>query len=119
MQAQWQVDDRWRATPTALQCLGMLRFLEEAFANIIKHSRAQQVQVVCVQPDEQTWALSVQDDGVGFDWNAVQQAGMSVGMRSMQARIARIGGSVQVQSQPGCTLLTARIHIKAIPLLET
>ena len=119
MQAQWQVDDRWRTTPTALQCLGMLRFLEEAFANIIKHSRAQQVQVVCVQPDEQTWVLSVQDDGVGFDWNAVQQAGMSVGMRSMQARIARIGGSVQVQSQPGCTLLTARIHIKATPLLET
>ena len=119
MQAQWQVDDRWRATPTALQCLGMLRFLEEAFANIIKHSRAQQVQVICVQPDEKTWVLSVQDDGVGFDWNAVQQAGMSVGMRSMQARIARIGGSVQVQSQPGCTLLTARIHIKATPLLET
>ena len=91
----------------------MLRFLEEAVTNILKHARARHVSVVCTQPDEQSWVLSVQDDGIGFDWPAVQQAGVSVGMRSMQTRVARIGGVLEVQSQPGCTRLTARISMTA------
>lgn len=114
MQAQWQVDELWQTEPTAMQCLGMLRFLEEAFTNIIKHARARKVLVVCTQPDAQTWVLNVQDDGVGFDWAAVQQSGVSVGMRSMQARIACIGGLLQVQSQPGGTLLTARVTLQSL-----
>lgn len=113
MQAQWRVDEQWRSPPTALQCLGMLRFLEEAVTNILKHARARHVSVVCTQPDEQSWVLSVQDDGIGFDWPAVQQAGISVGMRSMQTRVARIGGVLEVQSQQGCTRLTARISMTA------
>lgn len=109
--AQWLVDEEWKTTPSALQCLGMLRFLEEALTNVIKHARAQQVAVTCTQPDMHTWVLSVHDDGVGFDWGAVQQARLSVGMRSMQTRVERVGGTLQVQSQPGSTQLTAQLKI--------
>ena len=111
VQSHWRVDAQWKTAPTALQCLGMLRFLEEAFTNIIKHAHARHVQVVCTQPDAHSWVLSVQDDGVGFHVGAVMQAGMSVGMRSMQTRMARLGGRVEVLSQPGCTVLTARIAL--------
>ncbi len=76
-------------TPRRCSVWGMLRFLEEALTNVIKHARAQQVAVTCTQPDVHTWVLSVQDDGVGFDWGAVQQARLSVGMRSMQTRVER------------------------------
>ncbi|MNT79170.1 hypothetical protein D3C72_2184780 [compost metagenome] len=44
---------------------------------------------------------------------AVQQAGVSVGMRSMHARIARAGGTLKVSSSPGSTLLTARVELRA------
>ena len=49
--------------------------------------------------------LLVGDDGLGFDAEAVQQAGISVGLRSMQARVARVGGQLEVlsagQGMPG------------------
>ena len=51
---------------------------------------------------------------MGFDWAVVQQSGVSVGMRSMQARIAaHIGGLLQLQSQPGGTLLTVGVTLQS------
>lgn len=111
IQAQWQVDPAWQVRPTAVQCLALTRFLEEAFANMLKHSRAKCVTVRCIQPRPHTWVLSLEDDGVGFDVMAVLQAGVSVGMRSMQSRIVRIGGSFEVQSRPGCTVLVASVPL--------
>lgn len=111
MQGQWHMPAHWQQRPSALQCLGLTRFLEEAFANVLKHSQARRMQVRCWQPTPDTLALSVEDDGLGFDVPAVLQAGMSVGMRSMQARMARIGGRLEVQSEPGCTRLTAWVQL--------
>ncbi|MNR52086.1 hypothetical protein D3C85_1718680 [compost metagenome] len=48
---------------------------------------------------------------MGFDVAAVQQAGVSVGMRSMHTRIARAGGTLKVTSSPGQTLLIARVDL--------
>lgn len=45
--SEWMVDTHWRRPPTALQCLGLFRLMEEALSNIIKHSRAQRVRIVC------------------------------------------------------------------------
>ncbi|MEG2050151.1 MAG: histidine kinase, partial [Comamonas sp.] len=111
MQGQWHMPAHWQQRPSALQCLGLIRFLEEAFANVLKHSQARRMQVRCWQPTPDTLALSVEDDGLGFDVPAVLQAGMSVGMRSMQARMVRIGGRLEVQSAPGCTRLTAWVQL--------
>ena len=44
-----------------------------------------------------------------------KDARVSVGMRSMQARIAaHICGLLQLQSQPGGTLLTARVTLQSV-----
>jgi signal transduction histidine kinase len=108
MQVTWQVAAEWQQRPSALQCMGLIRFLEEAFTNVLKHSQARSLLVRCHQPEPDVLVLSVEDDGLGFDVQAVMDAGLSVGMRSMRSRMARIGGKLQVQSRPGCTLLTAR-----------
>ena len=55
----------------------------------------------------------VEDDGAGFDVAAVCQAGISVGMRSMSTRIARVGGSLRIDSAPGRTRLTASLTLEA------
>lgn len=111
IQVQWQIDAQWQHRPAATHCLGMLRCLEEACANIIKHSNARCVQVVCTQSPEGALLLRVQDDGVGFNVQAVQQSGLSVGMRSMQVRAERMGAQLQVQSRPGCTVVALHLAV--------
>ena len=68
-----------------------------------QHSRAGRVAVRLAQPDPRALELMVEDDGAGFDVAAVCQAGISVGMRSMSTRIARVGGSLRIDSAPGRT----------------
>ena len=95
---QWHIAPQWQGWPSALQCLGLTRLVEEALSNVIKHSQARQVRVACSQPLPDTLHLCVEDDGVGFDVAAVRSAGISVGMRSMAARAERIGGTFTVES---------------------
>lgn len=113
LQASWQVDAQWSHAPGALQCMTMSRFLEEAFANVIKHSRAKHLKFACTQPDQHLWRVSLEDDGVGFDVAAVKSAGMGIGMHSMQTRVSRMGGTLTVSSSAAGTLLIAEIALTA------
>ena len=105
MVSHWQIAAQWQGVPSALQCLGLTRLAEEALSNVIKHSQARHLRVTCAQPRPAVLEVRIEDDGVGFDVAAVQRAGLSVGMRSMVARAARIGGTCQVQSGPSGTLV--------------
>ena len=67
--------------------------------NVIKHSRAGRASRCAWR--SRALELMVEDDGAGFDVAAVCQAGISVGMRSMSTRIARVGGSLRIDSAPG------------------
>jgi signal transduction histidine kinase len=40
---------------------------------------------------------------------AVDASGLGIGMRSMAVRIARVGGSLGIESSPGRTALRARV----------
>lgn len=121
IEADWQYPDHWHHPPSALsstlsstlpstlQCLTLTRVMEEALTNIIKHSRARHVKFCLLQSRKGDLTLRIEDDGVGFDVEAVKRSGISVGMRSMSTRMARLGGSLGVSSQPGRTLLVARL----------
>ena len=110
--SSWQVAPQWRGRPSALQCLGLTRLVEEALSNVVKHSRARHLRVDCVQPQPDTLVVRVQDDGVGFDVPAVQRAGVSVGMRSMAARAERMGGTLTIESGPGGTVMSVSLLLK-------
>lgn len=104
--SEWKIAPQWQGRPSALQCLGLSRLVEEALSNVIKHSRAPHLRVECLQPEPGTLVVRIEDDGVGFDVDAVQRAGLSVGMRSMAARAARIGGTFTVESGISGTTVT-------------
>jgi signal transduction histidine kinase len=71
----------------------------EALTNAGKHGRAERV-VVYVDPDDPTWlAVSVRDDGVGFD-PATTPEGVGLS-RSIRGRLAEVGGRVELTSAPG------------------
>lgn len=64
-----------------------------------------------MQPQPDTLQLRIADDGVGFDVEAVRNAGLSVGMRSMTARAERIGATLTVESGAGGTVLTVAVAV--------
>lgn len=109
VRSDWRIPAQWRDRPAALQCLGLTRLVEEALSNVIKHSRARNVAVECSLPEPDRLVLCVGDDGVGFDVLAVQEAGQSVGMRSMTSRAERIGGRLSVESDPAGTVVRVQL----------
>lgn len=108
---RWQVPAQWPCDISAKQMLGLTRFLEEALTNVIKHSRARGFEVTLLKLAEGHFSLAIEDDGVGFDVPLVAGAVAGIGLRSMQARIARIGGTLNIASSPGQTRLEARVRV--------
>ncbi len=91
----------------------MYRVLQEALTNVARHAGARTVSVRLVR-DEATVELRVQDDGAGFDPAAGAEAPVGdrgdrhLGLQVMRERAALLGGSVDVESQPGAgTTITA------------
>lgn len=115
--SEWRIAAQWRGPveeggcPSALQCLLLTRLVEEALSNVIKHSQARRVCVECTLPQPGVFAVRVEDDGRGFDVDAVQRAGLSVGMRSMAARAERMGAMFRVDSGASGTVVTVTLHM--------
>ncbi len=85
------------------------RFIQEALANVSRHSKAQRVDISLVYNPESLQVI-IADDGHGFDMN---QKAKGMGLRSMRERISSIRGIVQIQSAPGQgTRLIAQLPIK-------
>ena len=81
--------------------IGIYRILQEALQNVSAHSQARQAAVTLrFAPD--SFALSVADDGVGFDLAAVQRNGAGhFGLMGMNERAETLGGQVGIYTQPG------------------
>jgi signal transduction histidine kinase len=85
----------------------MLRFAQEALANVARHARAANVRVrfgewldwVPMGTRERRFVLSIADDGQGFDAQAAPPPGM--GLRNMAARAVEAGGTFELSSTPG------------------
>jgi two-component system sensor histidine kinase UhpB len=79
------------------------RVAQEAINNIVRHAKAGNVWLRLSVTGERL-ALSVRDDGAGFDVEAAHRraaSGASLGVVSMEERVALAGGSFQIQSAPG------------------
>jgi signal transduction histidine kinase len=85
----------------------MLRFAQEALANVARHARAKNVRVrfgeslewVPTGVRERRFILSVTDDGQGFEDGEAPPPGM--GLRNMAARAAEAHGTFELSSTPG------------------
>jgi two-component system, NarL family, nitrate/nitrite sensor histidine kinase NarX len=80
--------------------LQAMHILQEALSNVRKHARASRVDVELARGPG--YRFVVRDDGRGFDPAASPtDTADHVGLRIMRERAERIGGEVQVRSQPG------------------
>jgi signal transduction histidine kinase len=78
----------------------LLQILREALVNIRKHACAENVQVTLVL-NQTGIEARVEDDGVGFEPGGPSGCGETFGLRIMAERAEELGGSLQVNSQPG------------------
>jgi PAS domain S-box-containing protein len=75
------------------------RIAQEALQNIAKHATAKQVSVALTLGDG-TVVLTIEDDGRGFDIDAIKGRG-GLGMISMEERARLISGKLSIASQAG------------------
>lgn len=83
--------------PEAVQ-LAFYRIAQESLINIAKHAEASQIDVFFDGMRRQAM-LSVTDDGIGFDTKVMKLG--HLGLQIMNERIAEVGGSLEVVSEPG------------------
>ena len=75
----------------------LYRVAQEALHNTVKHARANRVNLR-MYLDTKGVLLEVCDDGVGFD--TTRSFPGHLGLHSMRSRIARLGGTLQIESTP-------------------
>ena len=97
----------------------IVRVIQEALANIEKHSYATNVQLVIKsqgKDDEKQLVIFVIDDGIGCEVGRLGKDKMKFGIRNMKERIAASGGELEFFSTPNEGLsIQLRIPYKERP----
>jgi two-component system, NarL family, sensor histidine kinase UhpB len=76
------------------------RVAQEAINNVLRHAHARNVWLRVFMAGGRL-ALSVRDDGRGFDLEAARRGAASLGLVGMEERIALAGGSLELRAAPG------------------
>jgi signal transduction histidine kinase len=93
----------------------VFRIIQEILNNIIKHSKAKNIQAEIVYRENSIFFIFT-DDGIGFDVKEAMQRPSSsrgIGLTSMVNRAKLIGGQFSLSSQPGMGTKTT-IEIPAV-----
>jgi signal transduction histidine kinase len=110
LKLDWDVQDLpalpWLEPPDALH---VLRLMQEALNNVLKHARASRVRMVTRHHGSYV-EIRVEDDGAGFDLQSIQHGR---GLKSQIKRAQRLGGKLRIDSSPGHgTRLSLRLPVE-------
>jgi two-component system sensor histidine kinase UhpB len=102
LQAHFEIEEapQGLAPETETACF---RVAQEAINNVLRHARARNLWVRLYTAGGRL-AISVRDDGRGFDMDSVRERsanGSSLGLIGMEERMALAGGSFELRSAPG------------------
>ena len=77
---------------------GIYRIAQEAITNAVKHAQATRL-ILTVNEGAETVALSVEDNGCGFE--AADRSNGGFGLIGMRERVELLGGKLEVMSRAG------------------
>jgi signal transduction histidine kinase len=97
METELTVEGEGRLSPKVEE--GLYRIAQEALNNALKHSQADHV-AVHLYFNSRLVRLEVADDGLGFEPDTAREHG-GFGLRNMEERATRLGGTLAVESCPG------------------
>lgn len=101
----WAVaDDEELERVTGDTARHVLHLTQEALANVLRHSGADQVSITCcISKVQQALLLEINDNGVGLHEPAGEAPGQRAcgkGLRGMHARAHQLGGQLLIESAP-------------------
>lgn len=73
--------------------------VREILLNVVKHARATEVSIRLEIADD-AMVIAVEDNGMGFDVQRVEECRSGYGLFSIRERLRHIGGALLIQSQP-------------------
>ena len=104
-------NEELQLTPEA--SITVFRIVQEALTNIVKHARAQRVEVT-VEPRAPWLILRIRDDGIGLPLERLR-ALRSHGLAAMRQRASSLGGQWQVRRPPaGGTEVEVRLPLERV-----
>ena len=87
------------------------RVVQEALTNVARHAQTTEA-TVRLSTHRQTLLIEVEDNGAGFDVEAVIATSETSGLAGMRERVVLLDGQLTIESQPGGgTRLTAELRI--------
>jgi len=92
-----KVEGDFIAPPSQI-ALCLFRIAQEALQNVSRHASASQVEVSL--GSDSGFRICIRDNGVGFEPEHHRERA-SLGLASMQQRIYRLGGKLNIESTPG------------------
>lgn len=87
--------------------------IQELIANIVKHSRANKA-IVQVNADSETIHITVEDNGLGYDTNALSHG---LGLQNVKSRIKFLNAEMDIKSDNKGTSVAIDINLTKIPQL--
>lgn len=80
--------------------LGVYRMAQELMRNSFKHAQAKTMHVQLIGHAD-TLVLQVEDDGQGFDLQAMREKDGGIGLENVRYRAASLGGNFELDAKPG------------------
>jgi len=78
----------------------LFRIIQEAVNNVVKHARADHATIRLTVVDSAV-AVTVTDDGIGFDHTRLNRERTHIGLDSMLERTEELGGTLAIKAHPG------------------
>jgi len=106
---QLEMDEFGAKKFTNNQKIIIYRIFQEVMNNILKHAKATKVTITITH--QPSFTLTITDNGRGFDYDAISNKSVTLGLQNMQNRALLIGYELIIQSQPnqGTTVVLHQI----------
>jgi len=89
----------------------LLRIIQEAITNVIKHAKAKTVGIL-IYEEENILTLTINDDGIGLDEKKAKNMKSTVGLQSIRRRVKTLNGETKIQSNSKGTEITISIPLE-------
>ena len=83
---------------SGLARIHLYRIVQELLANVLKHAQARHANVQMIADGKQL-LLSIEDDGMGFDFR--QRSADGIGLSNIRTRVEVLHGKLHIESTPG------------------
>jgi signal transduction histidine kinase len=92
--------------------LPVLRIVQEALSNALKHAAAKTITVQATQSDT-ALSLRIEDDGQGFDVSAARASATGKGLNSLDKRARVLGGQLHISSSERGSVVWLQVPLGA------